>query len=132
MKPIHKPHPGVACLVEEHASLCRQLGALQRQVSLWMAQHRAEIHRLDRDNLRLRGQLMVTRTALLWGLSGVSVHVRAPGPGAPPTGQRARTPSLPEARQVLCQVACTGHAHVWLDGQGQCARSGQACDRLPD
>lgn len=120
----------VSALIEEHAVLSRQLGGLQLRVSTLLAQQRAEIGRLDREAVRLRGQLLVTRTALLWGLASAVVHTRPVGADDRPT--RDRTPTLPEARPVLCRVACIGHAHVWLDDQGQCTRDGQACERLGD
>lgn len=110
--------------------LSRQLGGLQLRVSTLLAQQRAEIGRLDREAVRLRGQLLVTRTALLWGLAVAAVQARPAGTDE--RTSRERTPMLPEARPVLCQVACIGHAHAWLDDQGQCTRDGQACERMGD
>jgi len=132
MKPAQLLPRHVAPLVDEHAALCRKLAGLQRRVSDLLSQHENEICRLDRETLRLRGQLLVARTALLWGLDrGVARQAQATRPS-----RRAepglRTPTLPEARDVLCQVACAGHAHPWLDTQGQCSRDGQACSRWSD
>jgi hypothetical protein len=130
MRPSRTLSRPVSALVQEHAVLSRQLGGLQLRVSTLLAQQRAEIGRLDREAVRLRGQLLVTRTALLWGLTGAAVQARPAGTGE--RTSRERTPTLPESRPVLCQVACIGHAHAWLDDQGQCTRDGQACERLGD
>jgi hypothetical protein len=126
------PSRPASALVEEHAILCRQLGGLQQRVSTLLTQHQVEIHRLDRETVHLRGQLLVARTALLWGLARAVVQPRSTGSADPSTRERTQTPTLPEARPVLCQVACVGHAHAWLDDHGQCTRDGQACDRLAD
>jgi len=129
MKPPHLLPRHVAPLVDEHATLCRQLGGLQRRVSALLLQHENEIRRLDRETVRLRAQLLVARTALLWGLprsvTQPRPEPRRPAPEPPP-------PTWPETREVLCQVACTGHAHPWLDAQGHCSRDGQVCTGLPD
>jgi len=127
------PSRPLTVLVQEHGILCRQLGGIQQRVSTLLAQHQAEIRRLDRETVYLRGQLLVARTALLWGLARAVVQTRPTGTtDHRSTRERTRTPSLPEARPVLCQVACVGHAHAWLDDRGQCTRDGQTCDRLAD
>ena len=90
-------------------------GEVQRGVSARLAQ-------LEADNLRLRAALLVSRSALLWGL----------GPSAALAGADGMTSAaMPaSAHRVLCQVGCEGHAHVWLDEGGQCRRTGSACDAL--
>jgi len=121
MRPILISTVEAVVLRHEHGVLLRQLGRLQQGLG-------AEVARLERENLRLRAALLLTRTAWLWGL--------APPPAAATTTLRARH-SLSAQRggpgtvqQLLCQVACTGHAHYWLGEGGQCSRSGEACDRL--
>lgn len=112
-----------AVLRHEHGVLLRQLGRLQRALG-------GDVVRLERENLRLRAALLLTRTAWLWGL--------APPPAAAPSTLRARHPLRAQrggpvtVQQLLCQVACTGHAHYWLGEGGQCNRSGEACERLGD
>ncbi|MEZ5702753.1 MAG: hypothetical protein R3E42_13695 [Burkholderiaceae bacterium] len=41
-----------------------------------------------------------------------------------------RDPGAPEAQAVICQTGCVGHAHPWLAPDGQCRRSGDACERI--
>lgn len=112
--PCTGPVP-VAELQHEHGVLLRYLGEVQRGVSARLAQ-------LEADNLRLRAALLVSRSALLWGL----------GPSAALAGADGMTSAaMPaSAHRVLCQVGCEGHAHVWLDEGGQCRRTGSACDAL--
>jgi hypothetical protein len=132
MKPSHLLPRHAAPLVDEHATLCRQLGGLQRRVSDLLMQHENEIRRLDRETVRLRGQLMVARTAMLWGMPGSPTKSAAGDTVRKrPVGDQ-RTPSLPEAREVLCQVACTGHAHPWLNARGHCSRDGKVCTHVLD
>lgn len=130
--PCLTPRP-VAHLADEHSVLCRQLGGLQKHLSAALTRQQEDIRRLEAETVRLRGQLLMTRTAMLWGLHGAGVqpapgqHTRAPvRPAATPL------PAMPEAREVLCQVGCRGHAHPWLEDGGQCARDGQVCKRLAD
>jgi len=132
MKPAHLLPRHVAPLLDEHATLCRHLGGLQRRVSDLLTQHESEIRRLDRETVRLRGQLLVAQTAMLWGLSS-SITRPASGDTVLKRSVRdQRTPSLPQAREVLCQVACTGHAHPWLNAQGNCSRDGTVCTHGQD
>lgn len=120
-------------LRQEHAVLCRQLGQLQQRIGELLAERDGTIGRLDAQTLYLRGQLVVLRTALLWGLALPGQPHCTP---APPGARRIRaataltTPSLPVAKALLCQVACSGHAHTWLDEQGQCTRDGLPCEKL--
>lgn len=111
-----------AALQREHGALLRYLGRLQQGLG-------GEVSRLERENLRLRAALLVQRTAWLWGLAppkaaSVPQHDRAPTASASTSLARA------SVSQVLCQVACEGHAHHWLAEAGQCRRSGEACERL--
>lgn len=102
-------------LQREHGLLLRYLGQVQQRLGL-------RLHRLETENLRLRAALVVQRTAWLWGLW-------------PPAGHesRARTTRLEppsSAHRVLCRVGCEGHAHAWLTDEGQCRRTGAACDTV--
>lgn len=113
-----------AALQREHGALVRYLGRLQQGLG-------TELQRLHGENLRLRAALLVTRTAWLWGLAPSNTASAPPHDRSPAV--RADT-SLADASvsQVLCQVACEGHAHYWLGEDGRCQRSGEACERLTD
>lgn len=115
----------------EHGALTRQLAVLQDRVSRQIADHADQVQRLQAEVVRLRGRLVQARTALLWGLSrGELRH-------APPSASRRVLPAgrlslvseaLPEAHTVICQTACAGHAHPWLEADGVCRRTGSACE----
>lgn len=110
----------------EHGVLTRQLAGLQRRVGEQVRAHARQVAALEDEVLRLRVQLVVARTCLLWGL-GVAGVTR-------PVPRRARTPvagaveTMAEASSVICQTGCVGHAHPWLEADGQCRRTGQACE----
>lgn len=117
-------------VVHEHGALLRRLAQLQQRVSdqLWTAERRRRD--LEADNIRLRAELVRVRTAMLWNLGPASaVPWPAPGHRAPAPQADSR---LREARAVICQTGCAGHAHPWLEPDGQCRRTGQTCDRLED
>lgn len=103
----------VAELQREHGLLLRYLGQVQQRLS-------NRLYRLENENLRLRAALVVQRTAWLWGLGPPSANAGIAG---------ATSSDLPSsAHRVLCQVGCEGHAHAWLTDEGQCRRTGAACD----
>ena len=90
-------------LVAEHGVLSRRLAQLQQRVG---------------DQL----QASARRQAAL-----------VPRAATGPRGLAPRiAPGLLEAQAVICQTGCAGHAHPWLEPDGQCRRTGQACDRLED
>ena len=105
----------VAELQREHGLLLRYLGQVQQRLS-------NRLYRLEDENLRLRAALVVQRTAWLWGL----------GPPSANAGTAGATSSAPpsSAHRLLCQVGCEGHAHAWLTDEGQCRRTGGACDAM--
>jgi hypothetical protein len=112
----------------EHSALLRQMGHLQQRISAQL-HHAAQYQRqLESDNLRLRAELMVVRTATVWGM-GYAARVRSTYPRHRDP-MPVNDPALREAHSVICQTGCVGHAHPWLDASGQCLRSGQACERL--
>lgn len=110
----------------EHAALLRMWGRLQTDLSVRCQAHATALEALSSEVLRLRADLLITRTALLWGMGpgGVAVVRRHPRRMAP----LAAAPSA--VAEVLCRTGCEGHAHHWLDDQGECTRTGQACHRL--
>lgn len=118
-------------LVREHGMLVRQLASLQRRWSEQWAEQTARERRLDAEVVRLRGRLLQARTALLWGLGAVpgdaALHNRSPAQGQalPAVGRSAS--AFREVAAVLCQTACTGHAHPWRTAEGLCQRTGDAC-----
>lgn len=128
------PTPDAACahaVANEHGALTRQLAALQRRVSEQLADHARRVQGLEAEVMRLRARLVQARTALLWGLGHVALPAqsRATRPSAPTT-RTTRTSTMPQASAVICQTGCTGHAHPWLEADGQCRRTGGACDTL--
>lgn len=117
--PVHE-------LVVEHGVLMRQIGGLQRRSSELLQASIAREAALQADNLRLRAELVLLRTSVFWGLGAATVLRRSPAaPARPVVDASAR-----EAQAVICQTGCVGHAHPWLEADGQCRRSGQACERL--
>ncbi len=104
-------------VVQEHAVLCRHLGGVQDRVSRLLQEKEVALNALTSEVVRLRGQLVVARTSLLWGMPVAVVSVT----------HRARV-YLEAARKAICQTGCSGHAHPWLAEDGQCRRSGLVCD----
>jgi hypothetical protein len=112
----------------EHGVLTRQMAGLQRRVGEQMRAHAQQISSLEEEVLHLRVQLVIARTCLLWGLGAAGV--------LRPVPRRARTAvadaveAMAEASSVICQTGCVGHAHPWLEADGQCRRTGTACTLL--
>ncbi|WP_310563986.1 hypothetical protein [Hydrogenophaga sp.] len=112
-------------LVAEHGVLMRQIGGLQRRSSELLRASSARETALVAENLRLRAELVLLRTSVFWGLGAATV-LRRPVAARPP----AVDAGAREAQAVICQTGCVGHAHPWLEADGQCRRSGQACERV--
>ncbi len=122
-------HPDGAAAREiaiEHGALTRQMAGLQRRLGEQMRGMAQRVAVLEDEVLRLRAQLVVARTCMLWGLNASEVTrlppSRANG-GLVPAG-------LAEASSVICQTGCVGHAHPWLETDGQCRRTGLACAQV--
>lgn len=120
-------------VVHEHAVLCRHLGGVQDRVSRLMWEKEMALSALTREIVQLRGELVLARTSLLWGLgpSGVSLPQRKAA-AATVRVQMGPAPDMEPARKVICQTGCAGHAHPWLTEKGQCSWSGQVCDGSND
>jgi hypothetical protein len=110
----------------EHGVLTRQMAGLQRRVGEQMRAHAQQLAALEGEVLRLRVQLVIARTCLLWGL-GVAGVVR-PLPRRARTAVAGAVEAMAEASSVICQTGCVGHAHPWLEADGQCRRTGLACE----
>jgi len=106
-----------------------EVGGLQRRMGEVQRAERERARELEAQNLRLRAELVVLRTGVLWGL-GTGAVVRRARP--PARDNHAFDPVLRAAQAVICQTGCVGHAHPWLEADGQCRRSGQACERPVD
>jgi hypothetical protein len=104
----------------EHGVLTRQVAGLQRRVGEQLRAHAMQVSALEDEVLHLRAQLIVSRTSLLWGL-GVAGVMK-------PQARRAEAQAMAEASSVICQTGCVGHAHPWLEADGQCRRTGHACE----
>jgi len=120
-------------VLDEHAVLARRLAALQRRVSEQCAQHADQLCRLEAEVVRLRGRLVQARTALWWRLPSAVDSNRFASSDPQPLRPRASLSALSEApmaeaRAVICQTGCTGHAHPWREPDGLCRRFGAACD----
>ena len=144
---------------EEQLVWLRHYAQVQQRVSQTVRQMAARIEALEADLLRHRAQAILERTAKWWAIPmpmpvpGRSSRLPSPRPGAlPPASQRlatradwalksqSHTPSplgvgaaaqWPESDAVLCQTACVGHAHHWLQDDGHCQRKGGECERVP-
>lgn len=117
--------------LSQHAGLSaplRQWGGLQRRMDTVLRAAAAREAALAGENLRLRAELVLLRTSAFWGLGTgrlqSSPRMR-PVTARPPQEAHAR-----EAQAVICQTGCMGHAHPWRDADGQCRRSGHACEPL--
>ena len=130
--PLH-----AAELVAECLCLQRALAQAQRQSVALAAHWQARCERAEAESMRLRARLVVAQTRRLWALPGdafqraspwprAAVHLRWSDAAAVAGGEPGRQAS-PEVRQMLCQVACHGHAHVWLRPDGCCALDGRGC-----
>lgn len=115
-------------LAQEHVALVGRLGRLQQRVTEQLQAGARRQAALEAENLRLRCELVRMRTAVAWDLRPMVLHAR-PVPGPQASAPRAEA-GLREAQAVICQTGCAGHAHPWLEPDGQCRRTGQACDRL--
>lgn len=114
-------------LVREHGALVRYCARLQQSVTETLQAQRSAIEQLEGQAIRLRGQLLVARTQVYWGVGGAPVR-RPPAAAASPVARAPRpAPYLPQAEAVLCRTACEGHAHPWRDAHGRCQRSGEPC-----
>lgn len=120
-------------LVSEHGALTRLLAGLQHRMGELLRAHAVQVQALEGEILRLRGQLVVARTGLLWGLPRgrrlAGTLALRPAPATRPSAAAAApAEALREANAVICQTGCVGHAHPWLEVDGQCRRTGQACE----
>lgn len=115
----------------EHAALLRHLGRVQSRLSQVVAEQARDMQALHAEVMQLRGQLMVWRTATWWSLPGpLRPQVRGPAQPGRFTPPAATPPDLEQAREVICQTGCVGHAHHWLQSDGRCQWTLQACERL--
>ena len=115
-------------LCREHAAMARRLGVLQQRLGDQLVEQHERLNRLERDNVRLRAELVRMRTAVLWGLHMAAVTTPRRRAAAGP--QRAPLPVEREwdaAQAVICQTGCSGHGHPWLEEGGHCRRTGAAC-----
>lgn len=116
-------------LAIEHGALTRQVAGLQRRVGEQLRAYALQVSALEDEVLHLRAQLIVSRTSLLWGLGVAGVMKPLARRARWPAGQ-AEAGAMREASSVICQTGCVGHAHPWLEADGQCRRTGVACTQL--
>ncbi|MCW5668938.1 MAG: hypothetical protein KIT86_04705 [Hydrogenophaga sp.] len=127
--PLPARHDSLAAreIAIEHGALTRQVAGLQRRVGEQLRAWALQVSALEDEVLYLRAQLMVSRTCQLWGL-GVAGVMKPLARRVPPPAGQAGARAMAEASSVICQTGCVGHAHPWLEGDGQCRRTGQTCD----
>lgn len=123
----HDSSPAAREIALEHGVLTRQMASLQRRVGEQMRAYALQVAALEGEVLHLRAQLVLARTATLWGL-GLAGSVRPAARRARATPVPAEAQAMAEASSVICQTGCVGHAHAWLEADGQCRRTGQACE----
>ncbi len=110
----------------EHAVLTRQLAGAQRRLSEEMQAHAQRVHALESEVVQLRAQLVMARSCMLWGLNTAGV-MRPLARRARVVQAAAEAAAMAEASDVICQTGCVGHAHPWLEVDGQCRRTGTSC-----
>ncbi|MDP1687235.1 hypothetical protein [Hydrogenophaga sp.] len=116
-------------VVHEHAVLCRRLGGVQDRVSKLLQEKEMALTALAREVVQLRGQLLVARTSILWGMSLPMETVTLGNKASRPVTATTRpTQGMEAARKAICQTGCSGHAHPWLSDDGHCLWSGRICD----
>ena len=113
-------------LSAEHGVLVRRLAQLQQRVGEQLQASARHASRLEAENLRLRAALIRMKTSVAWNLRGAAMQ------SPPPPKRRAvdpvAAPGLEAAHAVICQTGCAGHAHPWLEADGQCRRTGRSCE----
>jgi hypothetical protein len=125
--------PAPALMQREHGVLIRQMAGLQTRVSQQMQAYAQQVDDLEQALLCARAQLLLVRSALLWGMQREGLVWSSSGKNPLPRqgGRPDRQPRpLNEADAVICQTGCVGHAHPWLEADGQCRRTGQSCERV--
>lgn len=114
-------------VIHEHGVLVRHWAHLQRMVTETVQENGRTVAALEAEVIRLRGQLLVARTQLFWGIGGSPLAARTRTHRAPAASSHAPS-SWPQVDAVLCRTGCAGHAHPWRDDQGLCTRSGEPCE----
>lgn len=139
---------------EEQLVWLRHYAQVQQRVSQTVRQMAARIEVLEADLLRHRAQAILERTAKWWAVPMRGSRSLRARPGvqsdalprsaarpdfrlqaAAPAPAANRSPVAAQAAwrasdEVLCQTACVGHAHHWLDADGHCQRKGGECERV--
>lgn len=119
--------------LSELAVVLRHLGGVQSQVSELVRQQQQEIDQLQGQLIRLRAQRVLERTQNFWGLSKSPrgthpANSREVGTVSGITSPSLKAKAWQAAQKIICLTGCAGHAHPWLNPDGQCARTGQECD----
>jgi hypothetical protein len=106
--------------VRDYLAVCRAWGRAQRHCEQAQREWAADRAALQAEIVRLRGQLLVLQTGLLWGMRspGLLLHTRR---------QTAASSKVRDAREAWCQTACHGNAHPWLAEDGHCRLHGGDC-----
>ena len=91
----------------EYGVLSRRLAGLQHRVDAQMRARTEQLQVLEGEVVRLRTQLVLARTCVLWGLNATALT-------RPLVQRRLKlermTEQLAEASGVICRTGCAGHA----------------------
>lgn len=113
-------------VIREHGVLVRHWAHLQQTITETARENGRTVAALETEVIRLRGQLLVARTQLFWGISGAPPVALTRQHRASASSSPAPS-SWPQVDAVLCRTGCAGHAHPWRDDEGLCIRSGEPC-----
>ncbi len=119
-------------VAHEHAVLSRHLGKVQSRISSLIKEKDLALEALTCEIVQLRAQLVIARTLVLWGMDMQSMFLKPKVRATLVQPFIDESLDLEAARKAICQTGCTGHAHHWLSDDGQCRRSGRACDASAD
>jgi hypothetical protein len=100
--------PADPLMAVEHGALLRWVGRLQQGMDHLVTQAQALAAAQEAEILRLRGQLLVARTAALWGMAGIRRSTPAPRSPAVATPVKERRPGPWSASMVAGAVLAGG------------------------
>ena len=120
-------------LAHEHGVLLRQHGKLQRRWTELESKRLAEVAQLQTLIVRLRAQVLIQDSRLLWEREDratlpIDTALAPPPPNDPPEDMPLRwlTRGLLAVDLVICQTGCISHGGHWRE-EDHCRRLGCTC-----
>ena len=120
-------------LAHEHGVLLRQHGKLQRRWTELESKRQAEVAQLQALIVRLRAQVLIQDSRLLWEREDRATlpnytALAPPPPNDPPEDMPLRwlTRGLLAVDLVICQTGCISHGGHWREDD-HCRRLGRTC-----